>query len=96
MKRAQAIKLAAQPIPETMLEAVRQFAGLEAALAFFVQIRWPNGVACPRNGCGNADVVSMLRQHRWYCRECKGQFTAKVGTIFEDSPIPFTKWLPAI
>lgn len=32
----------------------------------------------------------------WRCKDCKRQFTVKVGTIFEDSPIPFTKWLPAI
>ena len=38
----------------------------------------------------------MPKQRRWYCRECKGQFTAKTGTIFEDSPIGFDKWLPAI
>jgi len=84
-----------QPIPQTMIDAVRQFADPEKAHEFFVQLRWPFGVACPRQGCGNADVAYMAKQHRWYCRECKGQFTAKVGTIFEDSPIPFTKWLPA-
>ena|SRR5665213_3413852 len=96
MTRAQAQKLAEQPIPETMLEAARQFADPEVAHAFFVQMRWPNGVACPRTGCGNADVVYMPKQKRWYCRECKGQFTAKLGTIFEDSPIGFDKWLPAV
>jgi transposase-like protein len=96
MTRAQAQKLAEQPIPETMLQAARQFADPETAHAFFVQMRWPNGVACPRTGCGNADVVYMPKQHRWFCRECKGQFTAKLGTIFEDSPIGFDKWLPAV
>lgn len=86
-----------QPIPETMLEAVRQFADLDVAHDFFVQLRWPNGVACPRKGCGSADMVSYMPKHRrWYCGECKGQFSAKVGTIFEDSPIGFDKWLPAV
>ena len=79
-----------------MLEAARQFADPQTAHDFFVQMRWPNGAACPRTGCGNADVVYMPKQRRWYCRECKGQFTAKTGTIFEDSPIGFDKWLPAI
>jgi transposase-like protein len=85
-----------QPIPETMLQAVRQFADPQVAHDFFVQIRWPNGVACPREGCGNADVAHMAKHRRWYCRECKRQFTAKIGTLFEDSPIGFEKWLPAI
>jgi transposase-like protein len=38
----------------------------------------------------------MEKSMRWYCNDCKRQFSAKVGTIFEDSPIPLTKWLPAI
>ncbi|MGD0050781.1 MAG: IS1595 family transposase [Vulcanimicrobiaceae bacterium] len=85
-----------QPIPATMLEAVRQFADPKVAHDFFVQIRWPYGVACPRVGCGSAKVAYMAKARRWYCNECKGQFTAKVGTIFEDSPIGFDKWLPTI
>lgn len=84
-----------QPIPETMLEAVRQFADPQIAHDFFVGIRWPSGVACPR-ACGSVKVAYMAKRRRWYCNDCKGQFTAKVGTIFEDSPIGFDKWLPAI
>jgi len=38
----------------------------------------------------------MPKVMRWYCNDCKRQFSAKVGTIFEDSPIPLTKWLPAV
>jgi transposase-like protein len=87
---------AKQPIPETMLEAVRQFADPQVAHDFFVQIRFPNGVACPRMGCGSARVAYLAKQRRWYCNECKRQFSAKVGTIFEDSPIGLDKWLPAI
>jgi transposase-like protein len=82
-------------IPETMLEAVHAFANPEVARDFFVHIRWPQGVACPRS-CGSIRVAYMAKQKRWYCNDCKGQFTAKVGTIFEDSPIGFDKWLPAI
>jgi len=85
-----------QPIPDTMLQAVRQFADPQVAHDFFVQIRWPNGVACPRMGCGSASVAYLPKYRRWYCNDCKRQFTAKVGTIFEDSPIGFDKWLPAI
>lgn len=38
----------------------------------------------------------MPKYRRWTCKECRQQFTAKTGTIFEDSPISFSKWLPAI
>ncbi|HEY1654532.1 MAG TPA: IS1595 family transposase, partial [Candidatus Tumulicola sp.] len=77
-----------------MLEAVRTFADQQVAHDFFVALRWPNGAACPR--CGNALVNALPTYRRWYCKECKRQFTAKVGTVFEDSPIGFDKWLPAI
>jgi transposase-like protein len=32
----------------------------------------------------------------WNCKGCKRQFSAKIGTIFEESPLPFSKWLPAM
>ena len=83
-------------VPETLLEAVRYFSNPDVAHQFVTDLRWPNGVACPRMGCGNADVAYMPKYRTWYCKECKRKFTAKVGTIFEDSPIGFDKWLPAI
>ena len=86
----------AQPIPETMLQAVRQFADPQVAHDFFVQIRFPYGVACPRIGCGSARVAYLPKVRRWYCNECKRQSSVKVGTIFEDSPMGLDKWLPAI
>ena len=79
-----------------MLEAVRKFTDPQVAHDFFVQIRWPNGMACPREGCGSAGVAYLEKVRRWYCNDCKKQFSAKVGTIFEDSPIGLDKWLPAI
>lgn len=85
-----------QAIPATMLQAVKQFSDPQVAHDFFVQLRWPNGVACPRSGCGSMQVAYLAKQRRWYCNDCKKQFSAKVGTIFEDSPIGLDKWLPAI
>jgi transposase-like protein len=87
-------------VPRTLIEAVSYFADQDVAHDFFVQLRWPNGAACPH--CGNAIVAYMPNYRRWTCKECRlaktssGQFTAKTGTIFEDSPISFSKWLPAI
>lgn len=86
----------AQPIPETMIAAVRQFQDPQVAHDFFAQVRFPNGVACPRMGCGSANVAYLKNARRWYCNDCKRQSSVKVGTIFEDSPIGMDKWLPAI
>lgn len=82
--------------PGSLLEAITYFSDPDRALAYFVAIRWPYGVACPRVGCGSANVQLIGKRRVWRCKDCQRQFTAKVGTIFEDSPLPLTKWLPAI
>lgn len=82
--------------PTTLLEAVAYFSDPDRAFEYAVKLRWPHGVACPRMGCGSASVQFIKTRKLWRCKDCKRQFTVKVGTIFEDSPIPFTKWLPAI
>jgi transposase-like protein len=64
------------------------------ALELFV---WPNGTVCPH--CGNVDQSKLakaqgkkVRPGLWYCSACNDQFTATVGTVFERSKIPLTKW----
>ena len=84
------------PEPTTLLEAVRIFGDRQVAHDYFVRLRFPNGVACPRYGCGSADVTKIKSRSTWRCRDCGRQFSVKVGTIFEDSPIGFDKWLPAM
>jgi transposase-like protein len=84
------------PYPRTLIEAVRLYADLQVAHDFVVSLRWPNGVACPRMGCGSADVHFIVTRRTWRCNECKRQFSTKVGTIFEDSPLGYDRWLPAI
>ena len=81
--------------PKTLQEAIVYFADPERAFVYAVNWRWPDGVVtCPR--CGHDQHSFIKTRLLWYCKGCKKQFTAKVGTIFEDSPIPFTKWLPAM
>src|SRR5690242_17879029 len=82
--------------PETLLEAVSYFSNPENAFEFFKQIRWPCGVKCPR--CGSKEVTFLSNAKVWKCRtpHAKQKFSAKVGTIFEDSPIGLEKWLPAM
>jgi transposase-like protein len=82
--------------PQTLLEAVAYFRDPKVAHDFFVAQRWPNGVTCPR--CGRADVTWLPEYRRWLCKgkHALRQFSAKVGSIFEDSPLGFDKWLPAM
>lgn len=83
--------------PETLVEATRFFADPDVCLSFLAGLRWPSGnVACPT--CGSEDVLFLKNQRRWKCREAhpRAQFSIKVDTIFEDSPIGLEKWLPAV
>jgi transposase-like protein len=80
--------------PETLTDAIRHFADPDVSFAFVVQLRWPNGVSCPR--CGTVSPSYLRSRRIWKCKGCKQQFSVKVGTIFEDSPLGLDKWLPAL
>jgi transposase-like protein len=81
--------------PKTLLEAIRYFSDEDRAFAFVMKLRWPDGdIVCPR--CGSGAVGFIATRRMWKCRNCKRQFSLKVGTIFEDSPIGWDKWLPAV
>jgi len=81
--------------PKTLQEAILFYADPDNCLQTMVARRWPNGVTCPT--CGSTDVRFLANQKRWECKakHAKKQFSAKVGTIFEDSPIGLDKWLTA-
>ena len=75
--------------------AVLYFGDEDRALQFLTKFRWPDGKpTCPRCQCQETSFISTRRI--WKCKGCKRQFSAKSGTIMEDSPIGLSKWLPAI
>ena len=82
--------------PTTLIEAVSYFSDPDRANDYIVSRRWPNGIACPRMGCGSAAVQYIKTRRLWRCKDCKRNFSAKTNSIFEHSPIPFTKWIPAM
>jgi transposase-like protein len=57
-------------------------------------MRWPKGVTCPE--CWAEQPYYIKTARRWKCRNCRIQFSVKRGSIFEDSPISLSKWLPAM
>src|SRR5712692_8651205 len=83
--------------PTTLIETVLYFKDPDVCLQFMAFIRWPDGVVkCPI--CGSDKVHFLANQRRWKCsqKHDRRQFSVKVGTIFEDSPLSLTKWLPAV
>jgi len=82
--------------PTTLQEAIQFFSNEENCQKFMVAIRWADGVVrCPQ--CDSEKVTYLATQKRYKCqtKHPKQQFSLKVGTIFEDSPLGLDKWLPA-
>ncbi|CAM3286156.1 ISXO2-like transposase domain-containing protein [Sphingomonas antarctica] len=79
-----------------------QFQDEAAAFAYVEAEIWPEGPVCPH--CGGVERISAIkpnpekkvRMGLKFCGQCRRQFTVRVGTIFEDSHLPMTKWLQAI
>lgn len=82
--------------PKTLHAAILHFSNLGVCQDALVAARWPDGVICPT--CGSREVGYLTNQRRWQCsaKHQRRQFSVKVGTIFEDSPISLSKWFTAI
>jgi transposase-like protein len=82
--------------PKTLQDAIIYFANPDNCIDYLAARRWKNGVVCP--ACGSKDVSFVASRRVWQCktRHPKAQFSIKVGTIFEDSPITLDKWLLAM
>jgi transposase-like protein len=83
--------------PQTFQEAILYFADRNRCIDYLALRRWPDGkVVCPV--CNREDAKFLEKQGKWQCKSVHHhrQFSVKVGTIFEDSPIPLAKWMPAV
>jgi len=81
----------------TLRDAIIHFSSFANCKDFMVSLRWPDGkVNCPT--CGATKVTWLEKRHMWKCYSGhpSPNFSLKTGTIFEDSPIPLEKWLPAV
>jgi len=83
--------------PETLQEAIQYFTEEANCNAFMIAIRWADGVVrCPHCDSDNVTYLPSVRRWKCYSRHPRPQFSLKVGTIFEDSPLGLDKWLPAV
>jgi transposase-like protein len=80
---------------QTLQQAIRHFSDENVCIDTVAGLRWPDGIpTCPK--CVGKEHYYLATQKRWKCKGCGHQFSVKVGTIFEDSPIPLDKWLTAL
>lgn len=81
------------------------------AFEYLESIVWSGGVVCPHCGVIGGRVYDLtgvrgkpskknpegaIRYGLKKCGECRKQFTAKVGTVFEDAKLPLHKMLQAV
>jgi len=83
--------------PKTLQQAILYFSDFENCRQFMIQVRWLDGkVRCPYCDSERVTYLEKARLYRCYGNHPKQKFSLKVGTVFEDSPIPLEKWLPAV
>ncbi|MDE2105228.1 MAG: IS1595 family transposase [Patescibacteria group bacterium] len=82
-------------LPSTLEEAILKFSDKLYAHDVAVSFVWPEGEpTCHHCGAQNAHFLKEYLRFR--CRSCRKDFTVKTGTIFEDSPLPLSKWMTAV
>jgi transposase-like protein len=82
--------------PETLQQAIVYFSDPDRCFEYACKLRWPDGkVTCPRCGSDKHYPIKSGDRRLWLCRGCNKQFTLKVNSIFEDSPIGLDKWMVA-
>lgn len=82
-------------LPQSLLEVVRYFADLSVCNDYMRRIKWPGGkVICPH--CDGDRCAEKADAKRLRCKDCRKDFSYKVGTIFEDSPLGLDKWFVAV
>lgn len=83
--------------PKSLIEAVRYFADPDVCHRYMVGMKWPDGkIVCPKCDGDNVGEIKSRRMFQCRVKDCRKQFSTKVGTIFEDSPLGLDKWFVAV
>ena len=80
----------------TLIELFSLFPDEQAAEAWFVAQRWPDGIVCPK--CGSTDTCERKNRkpQPYRCRSCRKDFSVKVGTVMHGSKLSLRTWAIAI
>jgi transposase-like protein len=77
-----------------LVKLVERFRGEDECRAYFEELRWPDGILCPR--CGGKTISRIKERHQFDCDSCRYQFSVTAGTIFHDTHLPLWKWFAAV
>jgi transposase-like protein len=77
-----------------LVNLIERYHSEDSCRARLEELRWPEGVECPR--CDSKNVARMEDRHQYQCRSCRYQFSVTAGTIFHDTHLPLWKWFLAV
>ena len=77
-----------------LVKLVERYGSEEKCRAYLEELRWPDGVRCPR--CDSPKVSRIVKRNQFDCDSCRYQFSVTAGTLFHDSHLPLWKWFLAI
>jgi transposase-like protein len=77
-----------------LVSLVERFGSEDRCHAHLEELRWPNGVRCPR--CEGKTISRIHKRRQFDCDSCRYQFSVRVGTLFEKSHLPLWKWFLAV
>ncbi|HZT16177.1 MAG TPA: IS1595 family transposase [Gaiellaceae bacterium] len=77
-----------------LVSLFQQFGSEDKCHAYLEELRWPEGVECPR--CGSKKISRIKDRRQFDCDGCRYQFSVRVGTLFHDSKLPLAKWFLAV
>lgn len=86
-------------MPKTLKEAIQYYSNEQVCIDTVAAMRWPEGKpVCPKCGTqeGERKHYWLASQKRWKCYSCRKQFSVKVDSVFEDSPLSLSIWLMAM
>ncbi|HEX4039189.1 MAG TPA: IS1595 family transposase [Acidobacteriaceae bacterium] len=84
-------------MPHTLTDAIRHYSEPQKCIDAVAALRWPDGrIVCPKCNASDRKHYWLDTQKRWKCYSCRKQFSVKVGTIFEDSPLGLDVWLTGL
>jgi transposase-like protein len=83
--------------PQSLIEAVRYFSDRDTCEAYMRKIRWPSGtVECPHCGAKGKRIGEIATRHMLRCKDCRKQFSSRVGTIFGECRLELNQWFIAV
>ncbi len=82
---------------KSIIDVIQYFSDEQRCLDYLIQMRWKGEIICPHCGCNKIyELKGKFKRYKCTDKECKKQFSATKGTIFENSQIPLQKWFTAI